>query len=1606
MSETNDNADTVLDDNEDTVLDPVLFDDAGDTDTMLNHLDGASLSVEIEDPELGAVFKKGLEYLSGPFPRDEASPVGSDAPPELADGYTIESRAESMTVVTLGNAVRRGDLDMVQIGDAGVTDVVTGAETTTLSGTLREHTGGSLVHVADRVETTVGGRMSFSTMGEDSVLLGGPMTDTWAGGTFVLAVMSDDLCAGAGTRVTAPVDLWLNALTGMEERPGTTAADGVFAEAYGTLFEREYGSGTHAAGVAIFNGTIYQTQKTGFRPLMKVATGVRNLVPGSGAPASESPPPSPPSDPASVASTALAAGGIVMIGAAGVRTAANMSLSADNLADFVRAGRIAGDVDNAADLRHAADTAAQLEELRTAANQGGDLGDARRLDDVGEENPYGEHIGSVAIDEENPYDEIGGGANRGDSSSPDPYSTIDESNPNRGDPGGVENDYSQIDGSDPNAGNPGGTASPEGAPPVLPSANRMEDLARRGKTNLQVEWKKQYTEMFAEAIRIEKTDPARAEALRTAGAELQYAANAVRDGKDPRPNLEAAAKLLTENGFTEEAAKLNKASEAFTQFVESMRGLGSGGGLPPGVLSPPLHLLNEADVGRVQPTNMTLFTGDEMRQLTGVVTDVSPGQVDDLQVSGLRSVDADDHGRLDYDAIELRTDRFSGEEVTDNRTFGVHDGQIFKLPSRQGADAGDLDAMRHVDDPGSLNRGGDGSLSDDLRPLNQDGDQARRDRMRGRAPMPLPSTDDQLEMWKRLDEQRKLDSAYQKQVVTNWQRKIWMRQVQDSFNFMANRQVDAQWQMMGVGRQVFDVDDLLAKMKLLDVNDPDRIFYRNTLDAWDVASGAIDDSQNMFNVTQGDPRPALRAAAAHLDDIGYPDFADILHKLTQQYDNFYDEIKRITPDEWWPPPGILVPPSSTADTPRLPVITFTDVDLHGRLDYEKLRYNLPHVNPDTPPTAVFTPPPLPEPNLTRRGATWDLSVVGRVPDPDTGLHRTLGDYAEVTDLAAAGEAAGDVSRAVPTDTRAVVETIPADLNQWQQMNKSLLDQYYEHRTGSNWRAVLAYTDAIKDVRDDLVKGLIEFGGGAGDIATKGDTGDIYKALQNLLAEADEAGDTDAVRRIEAFLEAQDQKMYETMADLANRVDEFNAISAQGLDSHIDVDKVTDWLTDKMSDAQRRLGEALEAGDSEAAARLSDEMTYYDQLLKSVQEGKNPLADSSAQIAYLKQSGKNGNADAAAKADAYENFQQLFVDILSDPSYHRSAADMGDTTYAPVHSIRPDLGATPEELATPRTTDNIDSDVFVSRVGEEPDASPRGADGGDGYDARRDEINAKVGDGDYTQAPEEVIYTYADPGDIEIERRIHEVTTDDGFKRGDYDHFDPTPSRLEYNRETREIRRRTRPQRPLPSSLPTPDSHAWKSNPPIPHFDSEGKKIKKKVSFGDARQFTFRIEVDADEPERLSTVSEKMVPHRIGVDPPMTLRQFNVETAQGWQATRQPGFGRTAAVPGQFPFSVREQFVNALMKGGVDFTLVEQMNVNFVQARSKHFNSLPKRDWLKMWSLLGDLGRSIPSSNFSMPSLAAEYTSFAAEYTGKTMRAMDSKTLEKLLAVFGSGVALA
>ena len=282
--------------------------------------------------------------------------------------YALESRAESIHTLAYGDAVRRGETDYLRTGKVDrFADRVSGEEKTKIDGLLLERTGRGSRLVAQKSETTVHGRMSISAVGwksnpfsgEDSILLGGALTDTWTGGLMIASAMSDDMAIGIGTRLTAPVDMWLNQLTGMEERPGTSAADGVMVDLAGTLFEREYGVGTHETTLAMFSGAVYQTQRLGFWPMMRVAVGVRNLLPGAGGPAAEQAPPSPPP-------TAAA-------GAAGVLVVTNMTggaagslRSGDALPDALRAAGAAEDMEEISNLHHA-DAAVQLDELSAAA---------------------------------------------------------------------------------------------------------------------------------------------------------------------------------------------------------------------------------------------------------------------------------------------------------------------------------------------------------------------------------------------------------------------------------------------------------------------------------------------------------------------------------------------------------------------------------------------------------------------------------------------------------------------------------------------------------------------------------------------------------------------------------------------------------------------------------------------------------------------------------------------------------------------------------------------------------------------------------------------------------------------------------------------------------------------------------------------------------------------------------------------------------------------------------------------------------------------------------------------------------------------------------------
>ena len=196
--------------------------------------------------------------------------------PQVA--HALEIRSEVLQIICGDKAKHRGESDQLEIGAGGGTDRVTGGETLEVGGRLSEHVAHSAQLRAARVDSHVKGRLDLS-LHSDMTLLGGAMSETWAGAVLTLSGMSDNMVGGIGTRVSV-LDLWMSGLTGMEEKIATVAADLAFVELYVNHIEREYVAGSHLAGVAVFSGAVFTTMATGFRQLVKVASGVRDL--GSG----------------------------------------------------------------------------------------------------------------------------------------------------------------------------------------------------------------------------------------------------------------------------------------------------------------------------------------------------------------------------------------------------------------------------------------------------------------------------------------------------------------------------------------------------------------------------------------------------------------------------------------------------------------------------------------------------------------------------------------------------------------------------------------------------------------------------------------------------------------------------------------------------------------------------------------------------------------------------------------------------------------------------------------------------------------------------------------------------------------------------------------------------------------------------------------------------------------------------------------------------------------------------------------------------------------------------------------------------------------------------
>ena len=285
--------------------------------------------------------------------------------------FALETRAEELTYVSGDRRVRRGESDRLEVGSGPSQDAVAGTEHTRIGGQLSEHTGGNLSTQVSRMETTVEGKLT-QRLKSDTTLLGGAMTDVYTGGVFIGAGMSDDLSIGGGVRVTAPADLWLCGLIGMEEKLGSAYADGALVELYRLAFEREYATGVHVAGAAVFSGTVHATMATGFRQLFKVSTGVRDLTPGGSAEGGAAPAPRAAPPPVEEAG---ASGALLGPSAVGMD-------EVDELAALEDIRYLFGDLDTKLDSGRPGNRAAVLEDLESVAKfsaTGEDVGNTRAL---------------------------------------------------------------------------------------------------------------------------------------------------------------------------------------------------------------------------------------------------------------------------------------------------------------------------------------------------------------------------------------------------------------------------------------------------------------------------------------------------------------------------------------------------------------------------------------------------------------------------------------------------------------------------------------------------------------------------------------------------------------------------------------------------------------------------------------------------------------------------------------------------------------------------------------------------------------------------------------------------------------------------------------------------------------------------------------------------------------------------------------------------------------------------------------------------------------------------------------------------------------------------
>ena len=200
------------------------------------------------------------------------------------DAFALEMRSETTEQLVGGDALRRGVSERIEAGRSQTNaDLVAGRGRVRVHGTLHEHTGHGLAEQAAHLHTTVGGVLDVHAGNEDTGAARRSHArrvgrghrhrrgdDRRHGGRR--GYPGDDAARSLGARA----DGGGGAHRDLHRRCG---ADGVERDA---LRAPSTVPGVHAAGLAVYTGSLYQSSRSSFRPLMRVSSGVRNLVAGGG----------------------------------------------------------------------------------------------------------------------------------------------------------------------------------------------------------------------------------------------------------------------------------------------------------------------------------------------------------------------------------------------------------------------------------------------------------------------------------------------------------------------------------------------------------------------------------------------------------------------------------------------------------------------------------------------------------------------------------------------------------------------------------------------------------------------------------------------------------------------------------------------------------------------------------------------------------------------------------------------------------------------------------------------------------------------------------------------------------------------------------------------------------------------------------------------------------------------------------------------------------------------------------------------------------------------------------------------------------------------------